>query len=114
MAFSYEIEKKKKYTDIRMKGMLLSSMETSPLIKSLQFSDPASARFLIDLDGLNYMNSEGFNTMVKILTFARNHGGDVVLINLSTELKQLFIISKLNSIFTIAENKRAAISLLNG
>jgi anti-anti-sigma factor len=112
MSFTYDIKKTKKYTGIKLSGSLLSTSESQPLVRSLEYSGEASARFLIDLSKLNYLNSEGFNALIRILTFARNHGGEVVLVNLSQELQQLFIISKLNSIFTIVKDKKEAVALL--
>lgn len=114
MAFSFTIKQHKTYLEIKMAGTLLSLYESKELLEKLEYTSPESARVLIDLSDLRHMSSEGFNTLLKILTFARNHQGDVVIINLSEELKKLFIISKLNAIFTLAGSKKEAGALLAG
>lgn len=114
MSFSFTTEQFPTHLLIRLKGNLLSSYESKPLLEKLIHNGPETVRIIIDLGELKFMNSEGFNTLLKILTFARNHGGDVVVINLSTELNQLFIISKLNSIFTCYNDIDTAIKKLIG
>jgi len=63
----------------------------------------------IDLSKVRYMNSSGIGVLISILTKFRNKGGDIVLVNPSDQIKKLFIITKLNSIFIVSENVDDAI-----
>ncbi|MCH1612689.1 MAG: STAS domain-containing protein, partial [Flavobacteriales bacterium] len=53
---------------------------------------------------LEYINSSGFNSLLKILTKSRNMGGDTFLCNINSVIETLLITTKLNTIFKV-ENK---------
>jgi anti-anti-sigma factor len=56
---------------------------------------------VIDFDGVNYIGSSGIG---KLLLFYKNlavHGGQVQVVNIKTDIYQLFVELKLDSIFTI-------------
>lgn len=114
MSFTYSIEPKDSYAVIHLHGSLLSSFEAKPFLEELHEVRKTINRFVVDLQELKHMSSEGLGVLIQILTKARNAGGDAVIINLSTELQQLFIITKLNSIFTVAKDLRSAVKLLAG
>jgi anti-sigma B factor antagonist len=50
--------------------------------------------------------------MIGILTKARNAGGEVVITGLSPKIKQLLVITKLNSVFKITESIKEAAHIL--
>ena len=50
--------------------------------------------------------------LVSLLTKFRNRGGELVLINPSEHMRKLLIITKLNAIFTIAEDDAFAAKFL--
>ncbi len=112
MSFTYSIEPKDTYAVIHLHGALLSSFEAKPFLEELHEVRKKINRFVVDLQELKHMSSEGLGVLIQILTKARNAGGDAVIINLSTELQQLFIITKLNSIFTVAKDVRSAVKFL--
>ena len=58
----------------------------------------------IDIQNIRYINSSGIGVLITILTKFRNKGGEVVLIKPSESVEKLLLITKLNSIFTIASN----------
>lgn len=66
----------------------------------------------VDISGIRYMNSSGIGVLITILTKFRNKGGEVVLINPSSQVKKLLIITKLNNIFQVVKNKEEAIEKL--
>ena len=55
---------------------------------------------------LNYINSSGFNQLLKILSTTRNHGGDTYLCNINSSIDALLITTKLNTIFTIKQETK--------
>lgn len=114
MSFTYSIVPKEGYAVIHLHGALLSSFEAKPFLEELHETRKTINRFVVDLKELKHMSSEGLGVLIQILTKARNAGGEAVIINLSTELQQLFIITKLNSIFTIAKDVRSAVKILAG
>jgi len=66
----------------------------------------------IDISEVRFINSSGIGVLITILTKFRNVEGEVVLINPSEQVKKLLIITKLNAIFTIVEDKEAGIKEL--
>lgn len=56
--------------------------------------------WICDISELTYCNSIGLNLFIRVLTKARNAGGDSVIVNPQPAVKKLFELSKLNEIFT--------------
>ena len=69
-------------------------------------------KIVLDLSGLKYMNSTGLNIMINVLTKTRNSGGEAVIANVSESVKQLFVVTKLDTIFTITGTKEEAFEKL--
>ena len=58
------------------------------------------------------LNSSGLTVLLTILTQTRNTGGDTVLANPSKQIENLLVTAKLYSIFSIAESRDEALTLL--
>ena len=65
-------------------------------------------RFVLDLKDLNHINSAGLSVMIRVMTKARTAGGDAVLINIPEKIKQLLVITKLNSVFSTYDDMDSA------
>lgn len=70
-------------------------------------------KFIINLDGVSFMNSSGLNLMLNLLTKTRNKGGELLLVNLNGTVEKLFEISKLTKVFKICKSLDEAINELN-
>ena len=68
----------------------------------------------VNLSKVRYMNSSGIGVLITLLTKFRNQEGELVLIEPSQNIQKLLLITKLNKIFTIAENKEEAVKILTG
>ena len=66
-------------------------------------------RCTIDISDLRYINSSGIGVLITVLTKFRNKGGELYLVKPSESVQKLLIITKLNAIFNIADNKEEAI-----
>ena len=87
---------------ISIKGRILSMYDSQPLLEEVEnLIKEGNTLFILDLSKTEYLNSEGLNVLLKILTRSRTVGGETVLCHPSTELDKLFIITKLAHIFTI-------------
>lgn len=71
-------------------------------------------KFVVYLGETRFINSNGLNLLINVLTKCRKAGGEVVLANIPDELNKLLVITKLNSIFIIKPTREEAISQLNG
>jgi anti-sigma B factor antagonist len=59
------------------------------------------AHVILDLSELQYMNSTGLNILINVLTRTRNAGGDALIAGMSNSVRQLFIVTKLDTVFII-------------
>lgn len=115
MSFSHTIELSKGANVILVEGNLMERYEASALLDEVaERIAEGNTRFIIDLKKLNYLNSSGLNVFLNILTRARNAGGDAVICHVSPKLSNLFIITKLDSVFTLAKNRAEAFKRLKG
>ena len=67
---------------------------------------------VIDISNVRYINSSGIGVLITLLTKFRNKEGEVILVKPSKTVEKLLLITKLSSIFQIAESVDEAISLL--
>lgn len=67
---------------------------------------------MVDISELRYINSSGIGVLITILTKFRNKGGEVCLLKPSESVQKLLIITKLNAIFSIAEDEASAFEML--
>mgnify|MGYP003956253989 CR=1 FL=1 len=65
-------------------------------------------RFALNLKDLNHINSAGLSVMIRVMTKARTAGGDAVLVNIPEKIKQLLVITKLNSVFNTFDDIESA------
>lgn len=114
MDFTYQIEKKPNHAVLHLKGMLMDKTLSAPLLAEVDtLVKSGTNRYVVNLAGMDYMNSSGLNTLVNILTKSRTKGGEVVVANVSEKVKQLFLITKLNTLFTITDSIEEAEKNLN-
>lgn len=85
-----------------MKGRLMDQKHADELVELLgKELDDEHKNVALDMSELEYMNSTGLNIMINVLTKTRNMGGDAVLCALSKPVQQLFLVTKLDSVFKI-------------
>ena len=98
---------------IRLEGDMIGGPETQKLMDLANNTiDDSLLLAAVDLSGVRFINSTGIGVLVSLLTKFRNRGGELILINPSEHIRKLLIITKLNAIFTIAEDSTNAIQLL--
>ncbi|WP_207435895.1 STAS domain-containing protein [Sabulibacter ruber] len=98
---------------IRLEGDMIGGPETQRLMDLANTTiDDSLLLSAVDLSNVRFINSTGIGVLVSLLTKFRNRGGELILINPSEHIRKLLIITKLNAIFTIAENDTSAVQLL--
>jgi anti-sigma B factor antagonist len=63
---------------------------------------------LIDLTGVEFMNTPGLATLVQALQSTKKTGGKLVLFGLQEKVRAVFEIAKLNKVFVIAVTRQDA------
>ena len=96
---------------LTLKGDFLGEPETTKVkdkIRSLIGDDVKHV--IIDLGGVNYVNSSGLGTLISILTTVRNAGGDLRLARIGDKVQNLFVITQLIKVFDTYETVDRALS----
>ena len=65
-------------------------------------------RLVIDLQDVPYMDSSGVAVFVEALQKQRHAGNKLILCNLSTKVRSILEISRLDMVFTLADDVEAA------
>ena len=68
--------------------------------------------FIVDLSQLTFMNSSGLNFLLQLLTKSRNQNGDTVIINISEQIINLLVITKIKSLFSLFDSETEAVEYL--
>lgn len=103
--FSFTIKVENSIVHLELSGRILDNEQTSRLLKEVEntISEKIN-KIVLDIENLEYINSNGLNCFIQLLTKARNMGGDAVIVNVPEKIKNLLLISKLNTVFTIKDS----------
>ena len=94
---------------VRLSGDLIGSPDTQQLLQSVDQHLGEDVRHCaVDLSEVRYINSTGIGVLVSLLTKFRSRGGELVLINPADHPRKMLIITKLNAVFSIADDASAA------
>ncbi len=110
----FYFEEKEETVLLKIKGALVGGYQLPKIIDPLEnYIEAGKTHFVVELSELTSINSTGLTVLLTILTKSRNAGGDVVLANISRQLNNLLIITKLNSIFVIKDDVEAAVAAVH-
>ena len=103
--FEFKIEKKSNHIWVDLIGKLINEDDgknmSDQIISNLSNT---YSKVIINLNDLEYINSSGFNNILKVLTSSRNFAGDTILCNANSLIEKLLITTKLNTIFKVQSN----------
>jgi len=69
-----------------------------------QFFESPNTKLILNLDGINYVDSSGFGVFLSIMKTANNNYGFFKLCNIAPEVMELFKLLQLHNIFEIYED----------
>ena len=114
MFFTYTSAKQGNIHIFTLKGDLIDKNQADKLIEEVNETIVNNhIRFVVDLGNLKYLNSSGLTILIQILTKARKAGGEAVIANVGKRIKELLVITKLNTVFTVADTVEQGIAKLN-
>lgn len=113
-AFSLDVSEKEGAKIFHLHGRLMDQQQADNLMAVLDehLKDKEGVNVILDMGGLVYMNSTGLNIMISVLTNTRKTGGQVLLANVSHGVRQLFVVTKLDTVFPILESVELALEKL--
>lgn len=69
-----------------------------------QFFEKPNTKLILNLEGINYVDSSGFGVFLSIMKKANNNYGFFKLCNIAPEVMELFKLLQLHNIFEIYED----------
>jgi anti-sigma B factor antagonist len=72
--------------------------------------DAGDRKFVLDFTGTGYIDSSGLGALVTLAKKVRESGGDVQLAGLNADLRHLFALTKLDTLFRIAGSSDEALA----
>ena len=95
---------------LELHGPLIGGDETDELRKkSRDLIEQGNRKAIIDLNYVTYINSTGIGSLVSIHTMYANANGKVKLCGIGKNVENVFVITRLMSVFDIDETRSAAI-----
>ena len=92
------------------KGSLVGGAETDELrIKITALAEQGNKKLIVDLADVTYLNSSAIGTLVSGHTTYLNRQGKFILCNVNKSITNIFIVTKLSTIFTVADKREDAI-----
>lgn len=113
MTFEYNTSTKENIIIIQLTGELIDRNQATALLEEIEAAiSNGATKFVLNLQGLKYVNSSGLNVLINILTKARKAGGDLAICCVNKKISELMAITKLDSIFNVSSDEEAAYSKL--
>jgi anti-sigma B factor antagonist len=67
-------------------------------------------KIVLNLADVNYIDSSGLGELVSAYTAVKNAGGELKLLNLTSKVRDLLVITKLVTVFDVKDDEAAAVS----
>lgn len=106
---SFGVTKENDITIIDVEGQLIVGNRQELKQKVLQELESGERKFLIDFAQTGYIDSSGLGVLVSLSKKIREHGGELRLANLNEDLRTLFELTKLDTLFQISKNRDEAL-----
>ena len=95
---------------LELKGSFLGGNETNELkTAATDLFEQGNRKLVLDLGGVNYLNSMGIGALVSIYTMYAKDKGQIILCQMGKSIQNTFVITKLITIFDIEEKREDAI-----
>jgi anti-sigma B factor antagonist len=95
---------------VRVEGQLIVGNRTELKELVQRALDGGARKFLLDFSKTGYIDSSGLGALVSISKKVREEGGELRLAGLNDDLRSLFELTKLDTLFAIAETSEQALT----
>ena len=113
MIFGYKTNNDFEFPVFMMTGELIDRDQANELISEIDtLIATGKSKFVLDMSQLKYINSSGLSVLIILLTKARKAEGDIVISSVTQKVKELLVITKLNSVFIVTKDIESAIQKL--
>ncbi len=90
-------------------GRIIFGEESASLRDTLRDLIPQNKKIILNLSGVNYIDSGGLGTLVALYTSARSSGGSIKLANLTQRVGDLLQVTKLLTVFDVYDSEERAL-----
>jgi anti-anti-sigma factor len=109
LGMSFTIKKEGDVIVVDVEGQLIVGNRQELKQKVLDELERGGRKFLIDFSQTGYIDSSGLGVLVSLSKKIREQGGELRLANLNDDLKTLFELTKLDTLFQIADTRDRAL-----
>ncbi|MDQ2891352.1 MAG: STAS domain-containing protein [Gemmatimonadota bacterium] len=106
---SFTLKKSGDVVVVDVEGQLIVGNRQELKQKVLDELEKGERKFLIDFAQTGYIDSSGLGVLVSLSKKIREHGGELRLADLNDDLQTLFELTKLDTLFQIAETRERAL-----
>jgi anti-anti-sigma factor len=106
---SFEVSKNGDVTLIEVEGQLIVGNRQELKQQVLEQLEDGDRKFVIDFADTGYIDSSGLGVLVSLSKKIREQGGELRLSSLNEDLRTLFELTKLDTLFRIADDKEQAL-----
>ncbi len=106
---SFAIKKQGDVCIVDVEGQLIVGNRQELKQKVLDEIERGERKFLVDFSQTGYIDSSGLGVLVSLSKKIREAGGELRLANLNDDLKTLFELTKLDSLFQISDTRERAL-----
>jgi len=89
-------------------GRLIFGEESAALRDTVKKLISENRNLVLNLSGVNYIDSGGLGTLVALYTTANNAGGSIKLASLTQRIGDLLQVTKLLTVFEVFDNEEEA------
>ncbi len=98
----------------RVTGRFVEDESHQALLRQVEHATERDfKKFLVDLEGLEYVNSSGINLLVKMVKHLNQHKAQLVFTSVPDKVRELLTIIKLNAVLDIHPSMDDGIQSLN-
>lgn len=97
-------------TVVDVEGQLIVGNRQELKQRVLEELERGERKFVIDFDKTGYIDSSGLGVLVSLSKKIREQGGELTLASLNDDLRTLFELTKLDTLFIITDSREAALS----
>ncbi len=107
---SFTITKQGDVSIVAIEGQLIVSNRQELKQKMLEELDGGARKLLVDFTQTGYIDSSGLGVLVSLSKKIREQGGALRLAGLNDDLRTLFELTKLDTLFQIADTRDQALA----
>jgi anti-sigma B factor antagonist len=90
-----------RFEDVQKFNALITEEVKEELV---QLFNKPNTRLILNLEGINYVDSSGFGVFLSVMKMANNNYGFFKICNITSEVMELFKLLQLHNIFDIFED----------